>query len=72
MADAGGRALALEVDVTGPAYCNPIPMRRHAECEDIASAAVFLASEEAVFVSGLTLNAGGGFMAAGRIFDLKK
>lgn len=59
-------------DATRQAYYNLIPMRRYAERDEIAGAAVFLASREADFVNGLTLNVDGGFMAAGLIFDLKE
>jgi 3-oxoacyl-[acyl-carrier protein] reductase len=58
-------------EATRQAYYNLIPMRRYAEQDEIASAAVFLASDEAQFVNGHTLNVDGGFGAAGLIFDLK-
>jgi 3-oxoacyl-[acyl-carrier protein] reductase len=57
---------------TRQAYHNLIPMRRYAERDEIASAAVFLASREADFVNGHTLNVDGGFGAAGLMFDLKE
>jgi NAD(P)-dependent dehydrogenase (short-subunit alcohol dehydrogenase family) len=59
-------------EATRQAYYNLIPMRRYAEREEIAAAAVFLASHEADFVNGHTLNVDGGFGAAGLIFDLKE
>lgn len=59
-------------DATRQAYCNLIPMRRYAEREEIADAAAFLASSEAAFINGQTLNVDGGFAAAGLIFDLKE
>jgi 3-oxoacyl-[acyl-carrier protein] reductase len=59
-------------EATRQAYYNLIPMRRYAEREEIAAAAVFLASREADFVNGHTLNVDGGFGAAGLIFDLKE
>jgi 3-oxoacyl-[acyl-carrier protein] reductase len=55
---------------TRQAYCNLIPMRRYAERDEIAAAAAFLASEDASFINGQTLNVDGGFGAAGLIFDL--
>jgi len=57
---------------TRQAYYNLIPMRRYAEQEEIAAAAVFLASADAAFINGQTLNVDGGFGAAGLIFDLKE
>ena len=58
-------------EATRQAYYNLIPMRRYAERDEIADAAVFLASPEAAFVNGHTLNVDGGFGAAGLMFDLK-
>jgi 3-oxoacyl-[acyl-carrier protein] reductase len=55
---------------TRQAYYNLIPMRRYAERDEIADAAVFLASPEADFINGHTLNVDGGFAAAGLIFDI--
>jgi 3-oxoacyl-[acyl-carrier protein] reductase len=57
-------------DATRRAYHDLIPMRRYAERDEIADAAVFLASDEARFINGHTLNVDGGFAAAGLIFDL--
>ena len=59
-------------EATREAYYNLIPMRRYAEREEIADAAAFLASAEAAFINGQTLNVDGGFGAAGLIFDLKE
>jgi 3-oxoacyl-[acyl-carrier protein] reductase len=58
-------------EATRQAYYRLIPMRRYAESDEIASAAVFLCSAEANFVNGHTLNVDGGFQAAGLIFDLE-
>ena len=57
---------------TRDAYYRLIPMGRYAERDEIADAAVFLASQEADFINGQTLNVDGGFAAAGLIFDLKE
>ncbi len=57
---------------TREAYYRLIPMGRYAERDEIAAAAVFLASQEADFINGQTLNVDGGFAAAGLIFDLKE
>ncbi|MBI1897234.1 MAG: glucose 1-dehydrogenase [Acidobacteria bacterium] len=59
-------------DATRQAYYNLVPMRRYAEREEIAAAAVFLASADAAFINGHTLNVDGGFQAAGLMFDLKE
>ena len=41
-----------------------IPMRRHGEPEDVATAIAFLASEEASFITGVTLDVNGGQVMA--------
>jgi NAD(P)-dependent dehydrogenase (short-subunit alcohol dehydrogenase family) len=38
------------------------PLGRIAESEEIASAAIFLASQHASFITGSTLNVSGGFL----------
>jgi len=53
---------------TREAYHRLIPQRRYGEPEDIAEAAVFLASDEAKYITGHTLNVDGGFLAAGLMF----
>jgi 3-oxoacyl-[acyl-carrier protein] reductase len=57
---------------TRNAYSGLIPMGRYAERDEIAGAALFLASSEADFINGHTLNVDGGFAAAGLMFDLKE
>jgi len=57
-------------EATRKAYHRLIPMGRYAERDEIADAAVFLASSEADFITGQTLNVDGGFGAAGLLFDL--
>jgi len=54
---------------TRDAYYERLPIRRYADPAEIAKAAVFLASEEASFVSGHILNVDGGFDAAGLIYE---
>lgn len=59
-------------EATRSAYHRLIPMGRYAERDEIASAAVFLASRDADFITGHTLNVDGGFAAAGLMFDLEE
>jgi 3-oxoacyl-[acyl-carrier protein] reductase len=59
-------------EATREAYCNLIPMRRYAERDEIAAAVAFLASDDAAYINGHTLNVDGGFRAAGLIFTLKE
>ncbi len=53
---------------TRDAYHRLVPQRRYGEPSEIADAAVFLASDEARYVTGHTLNVDGGFLAAGLLF----
>jgi 3-oxoacyl-[acyl-carrier protein] reductase len=57
-------------EATRKEYNRLIPMGRYAEREEIANAAAFLASSEADFINGHTLNVDGGFAAAGLMFNL--
>lgn len=57
---------------TRAAYNYLIPMTRYGTPEEIADAAVFLASDEARYVHGHTLNVDGGFLAAGLMFGDRK
>jgi 3-oxoacyl-[acyl-carrier protein] reductase len=52
-------------EATRKAYLALIPMRRYAERDEIAAAAVFLASAESSFINGHTLNVDGGFQSSG-------
>jgi len=53
---------------TRRAYYERLPVGRYGERSEVAAAAQFLASDEASFVHGHTLNVDGGFDAAGLIF----
>jgi 3-oxoacyl-[acyl-carrier protein] reductase len=57
-------------EATRREYHRLIPMGRYAEKDEIANAAAFLASSQADFINGHTLNVDGGFAAAGLMFDL--
>ena len=54
---------------TRAAYHALIPMERYGSPEEIADAALFLASDESRYVHGHTLNVDGGFRAAGLMYS---
>ena len=70
-------AIATEISAqmhdaaTREAYHYLIPQRRYGLPEEVADAAVFLASDEARHVCGHTLNVDGGFQTAGLMFSLE-
>ena len=55
---------------TREAWHNHLPIKRYASPEDVANAALFLASDESGYITGHILNVDGGFNAAGMLFDL--
>ena len=55
-------------EATRAAYGYLVPMERYGTPEEIADAAVFLASDESRYVHGHTLNVDGGFRAAGLMY----
>jgi NAD(P)-dependent dehydrogenase (short-subunit alcohol dehydrogenase family) len=61
-------AKVMHTEETRLAYHRLIPQRRYGSPEEIADAAVFLASDEARYINGHTLNVDGGFLAAGLCF----
>jgi NAD(P)-dependent dehydrogenase (short-subunit alcohol dehydrogenase family) len=60
-------AIERHLPTTRGAYPRTIPMRRHGTPEEVAAAAMYLASEAASYVTGHILNVDGGFCAAGLI-----
>jgi len=58
----------MHTQETVEAYHRLIPQRSYGETAEIASAAVFLASDDASYITGHTLNVDGGFLAAGLMF----
>jgi NAD(P)-dependent dehydrogenase (short-subunit alcohol dehydrogenase family) len=61
-------ATALHDAATREAYHYLIPQRRYGKPEEVADAAVFLASDAASHICGTTLNVDGGFQGAGLMF----
>ena len=52
-------------------YHSRIPLKRYAQCHEIAAAVAFLVSDDATFVTGHTLNVDGEFVSSGlMMFDL--
>ena len=58
----------MHTEETIDAYHRLIPQRRYGEPAEIAAAAAFLASGDATYITGHTLNVDGGFLAAGLMF----
>jgi NAD(P)-dependent dehydrogenase (short-subunit alcohol dehydrogenase family) len=46
-------------------YSKAIPMDRYGTCGEIASAVMYLVSEEARYVTGISMPVDGGFLASG-------
>ncbi len=53
---------------TREAYVGAIPLHRYGTCDEQASAALFLASDAAAYITGLTLEVDGGMSQAGPLF----
>jgi 3-oxoacyl-[acyl-carrier protein] reductase len=56
-------------EATRTSYRDRMPLHRYGTEREIAAAALFVASDEASFVTGHVLNVDGGFDAAGLMFD---
>ena len=52
-------------EATRKAYCEAIPLARYGLVEEMADAVLYLASEQASFITGHVLNVDGGYIAAG-------
>src|SRR5581483_8535481 len=61
---------AMHDQATVDAYNFLVPQRRYGVPQEIAHAAVFLASSESDYVNGHSLNVDGGFEAAGLMYPL--
>ena len=55
----------LHTEAARQAWTERLPLGRYGRPEEIAAAALFLASDEAAFITGHVLNVDGGFDAAG-------
>lgn len=60
----------MHTQATREAWNRSLPIKRYAEPEEVAAAAAFLASDEAGYINGHTLNLDGGFNVTGMLFDL--
>lgn len=58
----------LHTSETRDAYAVYVPQRRYGDVDDVAAAALFLASRDAGYITGHVLNVDGGFHAAGLNF----
>ena len=54
---------------TRAAYNRMVPLGRYGTIDEMADAAVFLASDESAYITGHVLNVDGGYLAAGIKFD---
>ena len=58
-----GREEGADIEDLKSAYMSSIPLARPGSAEEIASVAVFLASDDASFVTGVAIPVDGGFLA---------
>ena len=62
--------LKMHTETTRADWYRTLPIKRYAKPEEVAGAALFLASSDAAYVSGHTLNVDGGFNATGLLLDI--
>ena len=62
--------LELHTESTRAEWHRCLPIKRYARPDEVAAACLYLASDEAGYVTGHTLNVDGGFVAAGMLLDL--
>ncbi|MEM7172680.1 MAG: SDR family oxidoreductase [Pseudomonadota bacterium] len=62
--------LEMHTQETRAAFNAHLPIKRYAQPAEVAAATAFLASDEAAYITGHTINVDGGFDAAGMLFDL--
>ena len=62
--------LKMHTETTRAEWYRTLPIKRYAKPEEVAGAALFLASSDAAYVSGHTLNVDGGFNAAGLLLEI--
>ena len=63
---------ALHTAADRAAWLGSVPVKRYGTPAEVAAAAVFLASDEASYITGHVLNVDGGFGAAGIIFEAEE
>ena len=60
----------MHTQSTREGWYRVLPIKRYADPEEVAHAAVFLASDDSGYITGHTLNVDGGFNATGLLLDL--
>ncbi|MDH3670899.1 MAG: SDR family oxidoreductase [Gammaproteobacteria bacterium] len=60
----------MHTAATREAWYRALPIKRYAKPQEVADATLFLASDEARYITGHVLNVDGGFDATGLLFEL--